>query len=108
MKMAAATMTATYPGGREATMDYIRPDSKMNRRYMSAGKEVSTGRYEARKVLVHDARPETDKFTLETTGFQLIKHESKVNFPLFMTVSVLRTIVRYETGQTCKSWSPPM
>lgn len=52
---------------------------------MSAGAEVSTGKYETRKVHVHDARPERDKFTLDTTGFQLVKHESKVSFSVSMT-----------------------
>ena len=70
--MAVATMTATHPFDREATMEYIRPDSKMNRRYMAAGKEVGTGEYETKKVLVHDIRPEKDRYTLDTTGFQLL------------------------------------
>ena len=79
--MAVATMTATasYPTDRDATMEYIRPDSKMNRRYMAAGSEISTGKYETRKVLVHDIRPEKDDFTLGRTGYQLFSHESKVS-----------------------------
>lgn len=76
--MAVAAMTATYPGDREATMEYIRPDSKMNRRYMAAGAEINTGKYETRNVLVHDIRQEKDKYTLDTVGFQLLDHESKV------------------------------
>ncbi|KAK5459721.1 hypothetical protein LTS15_003850 [Exophiala xenobiotica] len=60
-------------------MDYIRADSKMNRRYMAAGNEVNTGKYETKHVLVHDVRPELNKYTLKTTGFQLVKYESQVN-----------------------------
>lgn len=74
-----ATMTVKYPTDRQATMEYIRPDSKMNRRYMAAGEEVNTGKYETKSVLVHDARHEIPKLTLDTTGFELFKHESKVS-----------------------------
>ncbi|POR33567.1 Uncharacterized protein TPAR_06262 [Tolypocladium paradoxum] len=71
-------MDSVNPTDREASLQYIRPDSKVNRRYMAAGKEVSTGKYETKKVLVRDGRPELDKFKLDTTGFQLIKHTSSV------------------------------
>ncbi|KAH6971071.1 hypothetical protein BKA56DRAFT_678203 [Ilyonectria sp. MPI-CAGE-AT-0026] len=72
-------MTVKYPTDRQATMEYIRPDSKMNRRYMAAGEEVNTGKYETKPVLVHDARHEIPKLTLDTTGFELFEHESKVS-----------------------------
>ena len=60
-------------------MEYIRPDSKMNRRYMAAGSEVSTGKYETREVLVHDIRPEIENYTLDGTGYQLFHHNSDVS-----------------------------
>ena len=60
-------------------MEYIQPDSKMNRRYMAAGAEVSTGKYETRNVLVQDIRPDVDSYTLEKTGYQLFLHPSKVS-----------------------------
>ena len=81
--MAAATMTATQPVDCKATMEYIRADSKMNRRYMAAGAEVSTGRYETRDVFVHDIRSEANKYTLEKTGFQLFNHSSNVSQALW-------------------------
>lgn len=60
-------------------MEYIRADSKMNRRYMAAGTEVSTGKYETRKVLVHDIRAEKQNYSLARTGFELVGHSSKVS-----------------------------
>lgn len=75
-------MTVKYPTDRQARMEYIMPDSKMNRRYMAAGEEVNTGKYETKTVLVHDARPEISSLTLDTTGFQLLRHESKVSSAL--------------------------
>jgi hypothetical protein len=77
--MATTTMTAINLADRLVSMDFIRSDSKMNRRYMVAGQEVSTGIYETKKVVVHDARAEADDLKLETAGFQLVTHESKVS-----------------------------
>lgn len=71
------------PTDRQANLEYIMPDSKINRRYMAGGREVSTGKYESKKVLIRDGRPELGTYTLETTGFQLIKHTSMVS-PLFV------------------------
>lgn len=72
-------MQALNPGDREANLAYIRPDSTVNRRYMAAGQEVNTGKYETKKVLIRDGRPELAKYTTATTGFELIKHQSNVS-----------------------------
>lgn len=77
--MATETMPAIGITDREATLEYIRPDSKVNRRYMTAGKEVNTGKYEKKRVLIRDGRPDLEKITLQTMGFQLMKHQSDVS-----------------------------
>lgn len=77
--MATETMPAIGITDREATLEYIRPDSKVNRRYMTAGKEVNTGKYEKKRVLIRDGRPDLEKITLQTMGFHLMKHQSDVS-----------------------------
>ena len=39
---------------------------------------VRTGRFEEREVLIHDARPEADRFTLEENGFAIVRHDTAV------------------------------
>jgi hypothetical protein len=63
-------------------LTFISPTSKFNRRYIAPAAEVNTGVYETHPVLIRDARAEREKFTLETSGFQLVDHVSKV--PDFM------------------------
>lgn len=90
---------------RPATMDFIRPDSKMNRRYMAAGQEISTGKYEKKHVIVRDARPKAESLTLDTAGFQLLEHSSKVK----LTSSILRycakmNLTRPDRSRTGPTW----
>jgi hypothetical protein len=61
-----------------ATLSFITPTSKFNRRYVAPGEEINTGIYEDKKVVIRDARPEQGRLTLEKNGFKLIDHESKV------------------------------
>jgi hypothetical protein len=61
-----------------ATLNFISPSSHFNRRYFAPGAEVNTGVYEEHAVIIQDARKERDKFTLDTAGFALVDHESKV------------------------------
>jgi hypothetical protein len=59
------------------TVKYIVPGSK-NQRYFSNGIEVNTGQYVDTPVVIHDARTEREKYTLDTAGFTLVEHTSKV------------------------------
>jgi hypothetical protein len=61
------------------TVKYLIPGSK-NQRYFSKGIEVNIGEYEDVKVIVQDARPLRDKYTLDSAGFTLLEHRSKVHF----------------------------
>jgi hypothetical protein len=40
--------------------------------------EVNTGIYEDKTVIIKDARPNREQFTLDTGGFVLLDHTSKV------------------------------
>jgi hypothetical protein len=61
-----------------ATLSFITPTSKFNRRYVAPGEEINTGVYEDKKVVIKDARPAQKDCTLDTTGFELIHHPSQV------------------------------
>jgi len=39
--------------------------------------EVNTGIYEDKTVIIKDARPNREMFTLDTSGFVLLDHTSK-------------------------------
>jgi hypothetical protein len=61
-----------------ATLNFISPTSKFNRRYFAPGAEVNTGVYEEHTVTINDARNKRDEFTLDTAGFTLVNHTSSV------------------------------
>jgi hypothetical protein len=75
--MVDATMT-TNPRDVTATLQFITPTSKLNRRYMCPKEEVNTGIYEGKKVIIRDARHEREDFNLDNSGFQLVDHTSNV------------------------------
>ena len=62
----------------ESTMQFIRRDSKVNRRYITPGVEVNTGKYEGKKVYVNDVRPIREQCKLDTVGFELLDHKTNV------------------------------
>ncbi len=59
-------------------INYVAPGSFVNRRFVAPGVERNTGRYEPHDVLVRDGRPIAERFTLDTHGFTLARHESAV------------------------------
>jgi len=74
LSMTALTMS---PHDVSTTVQYLIPGSK-NERYFSKGIEVNIGKYEDKNIVVRDARPIRDQYTLETAGFQLVDHKSNV------------------------------
>lgn len=62
----------------EAEINYLAPDSRVNRRFVAPGVEMNTGRFVPHRVLVHDARPQSSRFTLGEHGFVLVPHVSAV------------------------------
>ena len=74
---------AVEPHDVDSTMQFIRPDSTINRRYIVPGKEVNTGKYEVKQVHIKDARPRQDEYTLDNNGFQIFNHKTSVRIPVF-------------------------
>ncbi len=64
--------------GIEAEINYLLPGPAINRRFVSAGREVNTGRYGPFKVPIRDGRSIQRHFTLDTHGFVLAHHESAI------------------------------
>jgi hypothetical protein len=62
----------------QARINYLLPGSTVNRRFVSAGVEVNTGRYGPFAVSIRDGRTISDHFTLDTHGFRLAHHSSAV------------------------------
>ena len=61
-----------------ARIRYLAEGSHINRRFVSAGVEHSTGTYEDHEVWIRDGRPVRDTLKLDTHGFQLLDHRSAV------------------------------
>jgi hypothetical protein len=62
-----------------ASLNYVTQKSKVNRRYVAPNAELNTGVYEAKSVNIDDARAERHRYTLETSGFTLVDHKTKVS-----------------------------
>ena len=62
----------------EADLLYLAPDSTLNRRFVAPGIDENTGRFEPHRVLIRNGRPVQDQFTLDTHGFTLARHHSRV------------------------------
>jgi hypothetical protein len=57
---------------------YLSEGSFVNRRFVSAGEEYSTGQYEDHEMTVRDGRAIRDRLKLDVHGFQLADHVSGV------------------------------
>jgi len=64
--------------GVEATVDYLAPESRINRRYVAPGAELNTGRYVPHTVFVRNGRPVQGALGLDTHGFVLARQPSLV------------------------------
>jgi len=62
----------------EAQLQYLLPGPDINRRFVSAGVEVNTGRYGPFPMTIRDARPISAHFTLDRQGFTLLDAPSVV------------------------------
>lgn len=62
----------------EAEIEYLAPDSIINRRFVAPGAELQTTHYVRRSVHMHNARLERDRLTLDAAGFTLLDHRSAV------------------------------
>jgi hypothetical protein len=62
----------------EATLNYVAPDSLINRRFTFPGDEVNTGRFQPYRVTIRNARRAPERPTLASHGFELFRHRSLV------------------------------
>jgi len=61
----------------EATIDYLLPSSRINRRFWAPGKELNTGVYASYPVVIRNARL-AGPFTLDEHGFCLGRHATAI------------------------------
>jgi hypothetical protein len=64
--------------GVTATLNYVDPASRRNRLYVAPGGHMTTTRYAPAAVQIHDGRPHAGDFSLDTSGFALLRHASAV------------------------------
>jgi len=62
----------------EAQLNYLLPGPDINRRFVSAGVEVNTGRYGPFKVTIRDGRAIRDHFSFDRQGFQLLDAPTRI------------------------------
>jgi hypothetical protein len=65
--------------GVDATVDYLVPGSRINRRYVAPGAELNTGRYAPHTIFIRNGRPVQSTLSLDTQGFVLAKQPSLVS-----------------------------
>ncbi|MBO9670485.1 MAG: hypothetical protein J7485_08205 [Sphingobium sp.] len=63
----------------QADLKYLLPGTPINRRFVSAGVEVNTGKYGPYEMTIRDARPIRDHFSLASHGFKLLDAPTAVN-----------------------------
>jgi hypothetical protein len=80
LEIALSVLTASETAGAavEATLNFVRPDSTVNRRFVFPGDEVNTGRFEPHRVMIRNARLGPQQPTLATHGFELFEYPSAV------------------------------
>jgi hypothetical protein len=61
----------------QATIDYLVPSSRINRRFWAPGKEFNTGVYAPQNVIIRNARTH-GRFTLDEHGFALGAHRTNI------------------------------
>jgi hypothetical protein len=82
----------------EGELDYVLPDSKVNRRFVAPGAEFSTGRFAPTTVPIFDGRPFRDRLTLDGVGFTLADHTSAVGD--FFDADEVQRVYRPEVVET--------
>jgi hypothetical protein len=67
------------PSGVEATIDYLVPSSRINRRYVAPGAELNTGHYAPHTVFIQSGRSHAGALGLDAQGFVLARRPSRVS-----------------------------
>jgi hypothetical protein len=71
-------MTANQPDSIITGLEYVSPGAGVYRRFVCPASEVNTGHCEEHEVVIHNARLANEEFTLETSGFCMVRHETAV------------------------------
>lgn len=66
------------PEAVDTRIDYLIPTSRINRRFWAPGAELNTGVYDSYPVRIRNARLSPEPITLDTHGFCLARHESRI------------------------------
>ena len=83
-----------------AIFEYMSPDSRINRRFVCPAREVNTGKCEQYETVIRNARLTGEDFTLDTHGFQMIKHHSNIRD--FYDMDEVNTVYPEEIEQVLK------
>lgn len=76
--MAMPSQNSSRDGGIESCIYYILPTSRFNRRYVSPAGQINLSEYGPQQLFVRNARPMADRITLDSHGFMLKRHVSRV------------------------------
>ncbi|KAJ2894627.1 hypothetical protein MKZ38_007377 [Zalerion maritima] len=77
--MSTTTQTMPTPCHDARTrLQYFDPNTKLSRRYLAPGAAINTGKFHWQDMTIRDGRPVRSAFALETTGFCLVDHPSRV------------------------------
>lgn len=60
-------------------LEYVAPGARVYRRFVCPSQEVNTGACEEHQVVIRNARLSKEEISLETTGFCMIKHHTRVS-----------------------------
>jgi hypothetical protein len=71
-------MTSQAPAEVQASIHYLVPTSRINRRFWAPGAELNTGVYSPYPVTIRNARLADEVIALDTHGFCLAKHRTQV------------------------------
>ena len=71
---------------------YAAPGTKPGRRIIAPGDEFSTGEFESRDVTIRDARALDTKYDLDTQGFMLVSHTTKVSNIITYTLAMFNRL----------------
>jgi hypothetical protein len=83
-----------------ATLNYLRPGSRRNRLYVAPGGHMTTTEYAPTTVTITNGRPHAGDFSLDRSGFTLLRHASAVED--FGDPAQLDGTYRAEAGELVK------
>lgn len=87
----------------ETTIDYLVPSSRINRRFWAPGKEYNTGTYQPYPVTIRNARRSAEPIALDSHGFMLGEHVSKVSD--FGDAEEVRRVYHDEVAALVRDWT---